>query len=70
MVRTPSERHLDAMPVATGEVDLRDWQVNEETLSLGLRLLSVYRAEGSDERFWIVTEADRSITTVLFPDEY
>ena len=57
-----------------GDVDSEDKQANEQALKQGTRLLSAY----SDDRFpengvatiWIVTEADRSATTILFPDEY
>ncbi|WP_306533675.1 hypothetical protein [Geobacter sp.] len=34
------------------------------------RILSAFDFPGSGERIWIITEADRSSTTVLFPDEY
>lgn len=52
-----------------GLVDLHDAQENEFALKNGLRLRSAY--ENSDgNRFWIVTEADRSSTTVLLPEEY
>ena len=51
-----------------GEVSEEDRQENELSLIDGYRLLSVY---GSGEgRFWIITEADRSVTTVLMPDDY
>ena len=35
----------------------------------GDRLLSVYQ-DRNGTRFWIITEADRSVTTILLPDEY
>jgi hypothetical protein len=35
----------------------------------GFRLLSVYRDRNQTE-FWIITEADRSATTVLLPEDY
>jgi hypothetical protein len=35
---------------------------------MGFRLLSGYRA--GETRFWVITEADRSVTTVLMPSEY
>jgi len=42
---------------------------NELSLREGFRLFSVYdRSEG--QRFWVITEADRSVTTVLLPEEY
>ncbi|HEY3974117.1 MAG TPA: hypothetical protein VGM18_14010 [Candidatus Sulfotelmatobacter sp.] len=52
-----------------GEVDAEDWQANEQSLLRELRLLSVYRMSDGT-RFWIITEADRSATTFLLPDEY
>jgi len=57
-----------------GDVDEEDKLTNDQSLKQGTRLLSAY----NDERFpkygvatiWIITEADRSTTTILFPDEY
>lgn len=46
-----------------------DWQANEQALEEGGRLFSTYETAGRI-RFWIITEADRSATTVLLPDEY
>lgn len=51
-----------------GEVDEHDRRANEQALVDGSRLMSVYR--GGGERFWIITEADRSVTTVLLPEDY
>src|SRR5438309_11459696 len=52
-----------------GELDAEDVQENEFSLEHGLRLLSCYRlADG--EKLWIITEADRSCTTLLLPEEY
>ena len=52
-----------------GEVCDEDRASNEEPLVHGLRLLSVYRA-ADGTRFWIITEHDRSVTTVLLPSDY
>jgi len=51
--------------------DLGDEDRNENELSLkaGYRLFSAYEAEGLP-KIWIITEADRSATTILFPNEY
>ena len=38
------------------------------SLKEGFRLLSVYGT--GEKEFWIITEADRSVTTVLMPDDY
>lgn len=52
-----------------GEVCKEDWQENEVALSEGHRLLSVFRSK-SGKKFWIITEGDRSVTTILLPEEY
>lgn len=52
-----------------GDVDFEDWEANQSALEHGDRLLSVYRI--TDEvTLWIITEWDRSVTTMLLPDEY
>ena len=52
-----------------GEVDAHDLRANERALQDGSRLFSVYLAtDGS--KFWVITEADRSLTTVLLPEDY
>jgi len=52
-----------------GEVNAEDWQANEFSLLRGYRLLSSYTLS-TGVKFWIITEADRSATTFLLPDEY
>lgn len=51
-----------------GEVCPEDAEENELSLREGFRLLSVYGL--GEHRFWIITEADRSVTTVLMPEDY
>ena len=51
-----------------GDVCQSDWQRNEQALRDGDRLLSVYRTQAG-EKFWIITESDRSVTTVLLPSD-
>jgi hypothetical protein len=51
-----------------GSVCREDWEANDAALAGGGRLLSVY--DLGDRKIWIITEWDRSATTVLFPDEY
>lgn len=46
-----------------------DKQANDEALKEGLRLLSAYRLRDGT-KIWIITEADRSVTTALLPDDY
>lgn len=52
-----------------GEVDIDDWRANELSLNDCARILSAYRS-AKNIRFWIITEADRSQTTVLLPEDY
>lgn len=55
-----------------GDVCDEDWETNQKALMYGGRLFSAYQdtsASGLD-KIWIITEADRSATTILFPDEY
>lgn len=51
-----------------GDVCEQDRRANEEALKSGLRLMSVYKI--GDGAVWIITEADRSVTTVLLPEDY
>lgn len=52
-----------------GDVDDHDRQANELALTRKARLWSVYHTENGT-KFWIITEADRSLTTVLLPQDY
>ncbi len=52
-----------------GDVCAEDRQENELSLREGFRILSVYHS-AAGEKFWIITEADRSATTVLMPEDY
>ena len=52
-----------------GEVCPEDWKANDEAAENGSRVLSAYRTS-LGERIWIITEWDRSVTTILLPDEY
>jgi hypothetical protein len=52
-----------------GEVDEHDRQEYERSLADGCRLLSAYTL-ATGTKLWIITEADRSSTTVLLPSEY
>jgi len=52
-----------------GEVNDEDKRENEFSLRNGFRILSAYTTHAG-EKLWIITEADRSATTLLLPDEY
>ena len=46
-----------------------DREENDLSVREGFRLLSAYQSQ-SGHKFWVITEADRSVTTILLPDEY
>ena len=52
-----------------GEIDAHDRAANDDALKSNERILSVYRS-ANGTTFWVITEADRSVTTVLLPDDY
>ena len=52
-----------------GDLEREDIEANNRALEHGGRLLSAYQTEGGT-KFWIITESDRSVTTVLLPHEY
>lgn len=81
VVATPGALHalervgMGALPLLArhqsgdwGQVDAEDWKANEEAIEHGWRLLSAY--EVGNAKVWIITEADRSATTILLPEEY
>jgi hypothetical protein len=60
-----------------GVVDSEDWATNDEALDLGNRVVSAYAIDPAqpcagygENCLWIITEADRSVTTLLLPSEY
>jgi hypothetical protein len=65
-ILTALGRHIRA---DWGDVTSADRDENNFSLREGFRILSVYHS-GSGEQFWIITEADRSLTTVLCPSDY
>ena len=52
-----------------GNLCQEDKKANDAALNQGARLLSAYHTR-SGTKFWIITEADRSVTTVLLPEDY
>lgn len=51
-----------------GDLDDEDKAANDRALEDGTRLFSSYNLPGG--KIWIITEADRSATTILLPEEY
>lgn len=52
-----------------GDLSEADQALNDRGLLEGDRILSAYQLD-SGEKLWIITEWDRSATTLLFPEEY
>lgn len=52
-----------------GNLSESDKQLNDNALKYGDRILASY-TDANDTKFWIITEADRSATTVLLPEDY
>ena len=52
-----------------GELDAEDWATNDEAVSTEGRILSAYTT-AAGEKVWVITEGDRSATTLLLPDDY
>ena len=52
-----------------GEVDKEDCEANDDAVKNGDRILASY-ISSDGVKIWIITECDRSYTTILFPDEY
>jgi len=52
-----------------GDLDAHDRRAKALALREGFRLVSAYRTTAG-ECLWLITEADRSVTTLLLPDEY
>jgi hypothetical protein len=53
-----------------GDVCAEDRLENEQSIKNGWRILSSYPLNDEDEKVWVITEADRSSTCLLLPDEY
>lgn len=62
------QRHLQG---DWGNLDDHDWNANQRALNDSDRLFSSYDVDVGDEsKLWIITEADRSVTTLLLPSDY
>lgn len=69
---SPIDIHVALSRHARGDwgiVDDDDAKANDRALENGDRLLSIFRSEAG-ERFYVITEWDRSATTVLLPEDY
>ena len=68
--KQPATCFLDRHAIGDwGELEQSDVAENEYSVAHGFRLLSSYQTDAG-ETLWIITEADRSATTLLLPEEY
>ena len=67
--QTPHEFLARHLRKDWGDLSAEDAQENELSLREGFRLLSAYHTK-LGEKLWLITEADRSGTTILLPQEY
>lgn len=51
------------------DMDKEDQKSNREAVKNGSRVFSSYRL-ADDVKIWVITESDRSVTTILLPSEY
>lgn len=72
-----SERNLEPLDFINrhrlgdwGDVDESDRKSSEAALNQGERLFSSYNVDGPDTKVWVITEWDRSFTTLLTPQDY
>jgi hypothetical protein len=65
-VRTALRRHNQG---DWGEIDPHDRAENERAIKFGGRLFSAYTASNGT-RFYVITESDHSVTTILLPEDY
>ena len=82
VVMTPgvADLNVDVAPLLArhahgdwGELDSFDKQQNDTAVKEGYRILSAYDvpiSNGETERIWLITESDRSATSLLLPSEY
>lgn len=70
-ILTPSDILLGILRHSSGDwgtICPEDAALNDDAITAGDRILSSYRAD--NRTFWIITEADRSATTILMPEDY
>ena len=54
-----------------GEMDEGDKEANDDAVLSGEdRIFASYKRPSTDEKIWIITEWDHSVTTILFPEDY
>ena len=67
--QTPRELIARHVSGDWGDLDMEDYIENQLSLERGYRLFSAYKLK-TGVKVWVITEADRSATTFLLPEEY
>lgn len=67
--QTPRELIARHVSGDWGDLDMEDYIENQLSLEQGYRLFSAYKLK-TGVKIWVITEADRSATTFLLPEEY
>ncbi len=67
--QTPNEFLAKHQSGNYGDICKDDWEENDLSLKEGFRILSSYKTS-KDIKLWLITEANRSATTLLLPEEY
>jgi hypothetical protein len=73
LARTGDSAHELLMRHVTGDfgtVCKEDWKANDDAIEHGERVFSAYLLKDGATKLWVITEADRSSTCVLTPDDY
>jgi hypothetical protein len=73
LARTGDSAHTLLMRHVTGDFGVvckEDWQANVDAIAQGERVFSAYMLKDCTTKVWVITEADRSSTCVLMPDDY
>lgn len=65
----PMEFVVRHLRLEQGNLCDEDYKLNMESIKDGTRILSSFTTSGGDD-IWVITEADRSSTTILLPEEY
>jgi len=73
LARTGDSAHellTRTVPGDYGTVCKEDWKANDDAVAHGERVFSAYLLKDGQTKLWVITEADRSSTCILTPDDY
>jgi len=73
LAKSGDSAHALLMRHVTGDFGVvckEDWQSNDDAIASGERVFSAYMLKDGKTKLWVITEADRSSTCVLMPEDY